>query len=142
MIKGRSFYILSILLLMVSCKGHSDYECLQEAINRQKATSINDSTLGFVVDFELLTDVAYLYSYTAEEKTEYAARCQQIIQVPQNVARLPHSLQEIMKSCRYKGRIYQFSCDDFWDNKYPDSVLYACLDDNGSMRVFYIIKKS
>lgn len=134
--------ILPILLLLVSCGSHTDYERLQDTISKYETASVNDNTKGFVVDFELLTDVAYLHSYTAEEKTEYAARCQQIIQVPQNVARLPHSLQEIMKSCRYKGRIYQFSCDDFWDNKYPDSVLYACLDDNGSMRVFYIIKKS
>lgn len=134
--------ILPILLLIVSCGSHTNYERLQDTISKYEATSVNDSMKGLVIDFELLTDVAYLYSYTDEGKTKYAASCQQIIQVPQNIAQIPHSLQEILQSCHYQGWIYEFVCDDFWDNKYPDSILYACLDDNGSMRVFYIIKKS
>lgn len=139
---ARVFCILPILLLMISCGGHTDYECLQDTINRYKTESRNHTNQGYVANFEILTDVAYLHPYRDEDKTRYAASCQQIIQVPQDVSKLPETLQAILLSCRYKGWIYQFQCDAFWGNKYPDSVLYACLDDKGSMRVFYIKHKS
>ena len=139
---ARVFCILPILLLMISCGGHTDYERLQDTINRYKTESRNHTNQGYVANFEILTDIAYLHPYRDENKTRYAASCQQIIQVPQDVSKLPETLQAILLSCRYKGWIYQFQCDAFWGNKYPDSVLYACLDDKGSMRVFYIKHKS
>lgn len=139
---ARVFCILPILLLMISCGGHTDYERLQDTINRYKTESRNHTNQGYVANFEILTDVACLHPYRDENKTRYAASCQQIIQVPQDVSKLPETLQAILLSCRYKGWIYQFQCDAFWGNKYPDSVLYACLDDKGSMRVFYIKHKS
>lgn len=138
----RGYCILLILQLMASCGNQTNYELLHDAIrNNQSSSTLNRADDCFV-DFELLTKVAYLHSYKTEEGKRYATSCQQIIQVPQNVKLLPNPLQTILQSCKYNGCIYRFVCDDFWDNKYPNSILFTCLDDKGSMRVFYKIQES
>jgi hypothetical protein len=136
----RGYCILPTLLLVASCGNQTNYELLHDSIRNNPSSSTLNRADNCFVDFELLTEVAYLHSYKTDEGETSAALCQQIIQVPQNVKLLPKPLQIILQSCQYQGCIYQFACDDFWDNKYPNSILFACLDDKGSMRVFYRIQ--
>lgn len=135
---AKIIIILTELLLLVSCCQRTDYNRLQEAIISSRAVIERDSSHGYFTEAKLLTDATYMSEYQKDSFKEPAIKCQEVIEVPQNMEKLPKPLQFILLSAHYQGYIFRFFSDESWKNQYQNSELYACMDDNGSIRVIFI----